>query len=438
MRHAIRSERARRGRRLWRAGLALALAGVLASCAFFERYAPEMVAIGGTAVEVAALLNFQDQPEYQAAVTLLMATMTPVATSMAADWSARRQEQRELAKLEKLESEIQNEYQTLEQQSGTASWGQASATPPPQQGYDGPPSSPGQASWGSAHTSVPAPPSHVQAAQQAQGQSQGSQPGYPPSQPPQPGAGPTSQPQPGGPPPQPGGGTGGSSGSPWGDQYATKGGDLPEGVATRGEEAGTLALQVAVLKRAIEGGDVGAEAIADGDVLYDGWGEDPHADRLKVYFSPSEDAYVYVIAIDAIGRVQPLFPRQYPDTTNPVPAGAQIVLPEASDWYGLDKYTGIQHVFFYASRAPQRSLVAQMARFATRPLPEPSGEKVHAVTEPTVVERDVIQARGLTNVRPMEVVEIPGEGDATEAVEAMRVGGLEAGDVIVSRYFEHR
>ena len=81
-------------------------------------------------------------------------------------------------------------------------------------------------------------------------------------------------------------------------------------------------------------------------------------------FRPRADAFVYVVAIDAVGRVQPLHPMSYPTSGSPTPAGTEVFLPGPEGWYGLDEYAGVQHVYFVAATQPRPDLEKQLAWLA--------------------------------------------------------------------------
>jgi hypothetical protein len=123
-----------------------------------------------------------------------------------------------------------------------------------------------------------------------------------------------------------------------------------------------------------------------------------------------------------------------------VAAGNALLLPSAKGDYGLDEYRGVQHVFVYASEAPNSALEAQLARFARAPLPKPAGEKVYVVSEPTLVERGPnpdVRARGLTNVRPAASVALDAANGPLSVI-AERSVARPGESLVVTRWFEHR
>lgn len=375
------------------AGLSAALA-----CKSIEPYVPELIAITGTIIEVAAL-TYNDG-EYAPQVTLLMATLTPAATAMASNYIEGREEARKKEELEKLDAEIQTEYASLE----------APFTPAPAQGGGGlswaapaESSSSGGLSWGAPATttaaSAPAPatagvsPAPATAGVLPAPATAGPSPAQAPGNAAAPAAGP----------------------SPWGSLYASRG-------------AGPPALEVALLRSAADGT---LSAIDDGAVLHDGRGGTAPPDAVRVVFRPSEAMYVYVIAIDAAARVQPLYPLRFPPA-GPVPGGAVVSLPDEDEAFALDEIRGVQHVYFTASRERQTDLEAQLYRFASEPQPAPGPARVGT---PTRAEGDVV-ARGLVGAGEGALIDGSGVRITFPTTRAELPPG--GGPIVVTRYFDHR
>jgi hypothetical protein len=200
-------------------------------------------------------------------------------------------------------------------------------------------------------------------------------------------------------------------------------------------KAGPLSADVALLR--IRPGEK-PTPLRDGEALSDGRDGRAPADRLRVLVRPDREAYVYVVAIDAVGRVQPLFPSTFGAPSAALPADRVLQLPSAADAYGLDEYRGVQQVFVYASERPNNALEAQLARFAREPLPKPTAGKTYAVSEPTLVEAgpaSTVSARGLTNVREESSIELGEDGAAVVAERAVAGPGE---SLVVTRWFEHQ
>jgi hypothetical protein len=322
-------------RRRARALAALLLLGV--ACKNFESYAPHLVTLGGTVLQVVAL-NYVGV-KYQPAVSLLMNSLTPTAAAMTATWAQEYRRQKDLAALEQIEQEIRAEQAALERARAEAAQAAAAV--------------------GVIAKSAPA------------------------------------------------------------------------------ADARPLAVDVALLRVR---GDTPPVPLRDGETLHDGRDGAAPAEGLRVLVRPEREAYVYVVAFDAVGRVQPLYPSVFEAPAAPVPAGTPLLLPSALDAYGLDEYRGVQHVVVYASEAPNSSLEVQLARFARDPMPAPEADEVYVVSEPTAIEAGpgaTVSPRGLTNVRPVARVDLEGT-EGSLAIDAERAVAEPGESVVVTRWFEHK
>jgi hypothetical protein len=197
-----------------------------------------------------------------------------------------------------------------------------------------------------------------------------------------------------------------------------------------------MALETAVIKKS---GD-GAVAVAESDILFDGIGESIK-DQFRVLFRPNQQAHVYVFGVDAVGRVQPLFPPAFPDRSNPVGPGETVLLPGSSSWYQLDQYTGLQHIYFYVSPTRDEWLEKQMSVFSWRKPPEPRGVhgEIHYVSEPTILQfnNGDTRSRGLIKPENGEIARIP--GNLRLDIPTLRVTGTSTGQpLVVTRVFLHQ
>jgi len=104
--------------------------------------------------------------------------------------------------------------------------------------------------------------------------------------------------------------------------------------------------------------------IQDGETLRDGGSDPRKGDVVKFSFRASCDCYVYVIGVDATGYVARIFPEK---GGKPVRANQQYVVPQATSWYGLDQYKGIEQVFFIASRRPRADVEKSLQQLAQTP-----------------------------------------------------------------------
>ncbi len=383
------------------------------SCRSIEKSLPYLVVAGGAIASVVALNYLSDCTSewavcsadpftgeevrdlgYTEQVLMMIGTITTVGGAAADYWVEAREKQRELARLDEVEQRVEQEYAQLQGGPPVSAWGA-----PPQ-------ASPGATRWGQAPSQNPG-----YGWAQAQPNPQGAPPyGGPPGSG-APGAGAQAM------PPQAGG-------PPHG---------MPKGVQPRSFSE-PMAIDTALLKRA------GNQAIPvpDNDILFDGIGESIR-DEFRVLFSPNQEAWVYVVGIDAVGRAQPLYPQRFPDDSNPIRPGEKVLLPSGDDWYGLDQYTGLQHVYFYVSPERDENLEKQFAVLASKPPPEPSrvNGQVFYVDTPTVLQYGRTRTKGLVLPTAGSALRIP--GDAAIEIPTARVTGTVPGEPIVAtRVFQHQ
>lgn len=135
----------------------------------------------------------------------------------------------------------------------------------------------------------------------------------------------------------------------WGDPY-------PDPSARANPAPTALSIDFAMLQT-VPGGFA---VMPDGARLRDGVGRSEAGDRFGIAFATNEQAYVYIVNIDATGWAQTLFP--YPDVpgyANPVAPGNEIILP-SEELYGLDDARGVETVFVLVSRTPNYDLEAAL------------------------------------------------------------------------------
>jgi len=173
--------------------------------------------------------------------------------------------------------------------------------------------------------------------------------------------------------------------------------------------------------------------IQDGDTLRGGDGDPKKGDVIKVSFRANCDCYVYVIGADASGFIAQIFPDPASGLSNPVQANRQYVVPEGTQWYGLDQFRGIEHVFFVASRAPRQDIEGPLTQLAQTPRTAPP-QNYRGVREVATTD----SMRGLVKVQmgtPSTVQGQSGQRYAFTPQAFASQGG--ADDVVVVRWFNH-
>ncbi len=145
-----------------------------------------------------------------------------------------------------------------------------------------------------------------------------------------------------------------------------------------------LALDVAILKKTSGNYVI---PIEDGAVLRDGRGDPRRGDQFKITFRANTNCYVYVVAADATGYVEPVFPHSDDYYRNPVVAGVQYEIPRSatSSWFGLDDYRGIETLFFVASRERRSDLDIILKDLLSRREQRRPVNQTVAVSEPMVI-----------------------------------------------------
>jgi hypothetical protein len=93
--------------------------------------------------------------------------------------------------------------------------------------------------------------------------------------------------------------------------------------------------------------------VQDGSTLYSG-------DQFRLVFSPSQDCYAYVIALNADTTTSVLFPNEAIQTDNRVRGGVSYEIPDGINWFTLDESTGAETIYLLASHDPLTNLKQYM------------------------------------------------------------------------------
>lgn len=123
--------------------------------------------------------------------------------------------------------------------------------------------------------------------------------------------------------------------------------------------------------------------VQDGVTMYSG-------DQFRLVFSPSADAYAYIVGIDPQQRVSVLFPHEAIGRNNRVRAGERYEVPDGLNWFTLDERAGAETVYLVASYDPIEDFDALITPRAT---PEPSGALARQV-ESRIASLDGVDVTG--------------------------------------------
>ena len=135
--------------------------------------------------------------------------------------------------------------------------------------------------------------------------------------------------------------------------------------AQKRDKADGLSFNVNYVYRPKGKGDL--RPIKKGDILKTG-------DHYKIIFSPDKESYVYIFQLDSSGQVFQLFPMKGfkgagADNLNPVKNGKTYILPAANKAFTLDKQTGLERIYFVASKERDTELELSLIHISepTRP-----------------------------------------------------------------------
>jgi hypothetical protein len=142
--------------------------------------------------------------------------------------------------------------------------------------------------------------------------------------------------------------------------------------------------------------------VQDGATMYSG-------DQFRIVFSPSADAYAYVVSIDSRQQVAVLFPHEAIGMDNHVRAGERYEVPDGLNWFTLDERTGTETLYVVASYDPIQDLDALFTPRAGASPDRPAAAQVEARlssldglrqgSEPIATGRGRVAVRGV-EIRP--------------------------------------
>jgi hypothetical protein len=206
----------------------------------------------------------------------------------------------------------------------------------------------------------------------------------------------------------------------------------PPSAAPAADPDPAIALSVALLRKSGPAAEDVAPLV-DGDVLHRGDGVGG-GDRFRVYFRPNLDTHIYVVAVDATGWVQPIFPASFDGDAARVAGGNTTLLPDDSHWFGLDQNAGVYHLFFLASRHARTDLEQKLREFAAKERVVPP--QTRSVEAAVVVEGSWVAERGDTVTERGTVSEVrTRDGSAYEVSPDTYSFGVPDADFVLTRHF---
>jgi hypothetical protein len=103
-------------------------------------------------------------------------------------------------------------------------------------------------------------------------------------------------------------------------------------------------------------------------------------DEFQIRFTPSQDAYVYVINVDTQGQVYPMLPNAEGLRDNHLKAGKSYTLPAEGKYYQLDQNTGTETIYMVAAQQPMPDIEYLLNK---------SGDQVAALLSASVKTRGI-------------------------------------------------
>jgi len=193
--------------------------------------------------------------------------------------------------------------------------------------------------------------------------------------------------------------------------------------ATATPAAGRLQVDIDVLKEAYVGGRYQALSVADGDVL-------TRQDNYKVAFRANTSCYVYIVQLDATGKMDPIFPGAYAGASNPVQAGTLYTVPANGQWFFLDQNTGIETIYFIVSQTRRPDLDRLVQQFAqTNP--------TLVQLSPLSLQQNVSFTRGIAGVRPGDKQPVSFQNGSQGQYSSTQFTSS-AEELVLTRWFHHR
>ncbi|MEM9741323.1 MAG: DUF4384 domain-containing protein [Pseudomonadota bacterium] len=173
------------------------------------------------------------------------------------------------------------------------------------------------------------------------------------------------------------------------------------------------------------------EPLKDGATLQDGQGDPTKSDRFKVHFESNCACHVYIIGVDATGKVTPIYPDRSDGTTNPIQPNTPYTLPAGDDWWALDANKGVETIYVVASRTARPDVEAILGDLTNSPPLTRSSRR--AVRQPPVLPT----TRGLVRVNAQPRSVTIGSQRATIQPQQF-INELQGADLAITRWFEHR
>ena len=197
-------------------------------------------------------------------------------------------------------------------------------------------------------------------------------------------------------------------------------GYAPEPVARPQQE---LAVEIDVVKEVYVNGRYQARRVADGDVL-------TRNDNYKAIFRCNMRCYMYIVQLDSTGKMDPIFPSKHFAWGNPVQPHTVFSLPPENKWFYLDENTGVETIYFIASRSRRMDLEQLFRKFGER-------NKSLVQLSPVSLDSTVVITRGIGGVREGRKQTVKFQDGSKGQFSSTLFSSIQA-DFVMTRWFYHQ
>jgi hypothetical protein len=184
-----------------------------------------------------------------------------------------------------------------------------------------------------------------------------------------------------------------------------------------------LQVEIDVVKEAYVSGRYRARPVLNGDTL-------TQNDNYKVMFRSNMRCYIYITQLDSTGKMDPIFPSRYFSWGNPVEPHTLYSLPLANRWFYLDENTGVETIYFIASRSRRLDLEQLFRKFEEK-------NKSLVQLAPVSLDSSVVITRGIGGVRPGRKQVVDFQDGSQGHYSSTLFNSIQA-DFVMTRWFYHR
>ena len=184
-----------------------------------------------------------------------------------------------------------------------------------------------------------------------------------------------------------------------------------------------LEVAIDVIKEVYEHGRYQARPIKDGDTL-------TKNDSYKVTFQCNMQCYMYIIQLDATGKMDPILPSKYFFSGNPIEPYTFYDIPSAEKWFYLDENIGVETIYFIVSRSRRPDLEKLFHKLEEKN--KSLVQRVHVS-----IDSSVVITRGIGGVRPGQKQVVNFQDGSQGQYSSTLISSIKA-DLVMTRWFYHR